>query len=574
VSTEAAAELEKVGEELGAVLRDTELEIGALAGGFEGLARATRLVLEGTAAVVGCAEGTAVQSLPLRVEQLDRSTRDFLQERLTATAGILDTVTGEAALLGRLTRQTQAQRAIARETEMLRVLTNIEVARLGAVGASFEYLAHELSDFSQAVAKSTGELMGHTEERRKTVEETRRTLSREVPRMREEFGSMEEGLGDAVSAVASIVHDLAETPGRFRRCVEEIAAQIAGVVAAIQAHDITRQQIEHVQSAVRAIAAELRETGQDRKGSGEAERRAGLAIWLRIQSYQLRRIRETVEGWTVQIRTCLEGIGRIASSDILALEPAVLAEERSLSLQLEGIERVEEACVAADEKVRASFAGIAGLMHLVNEHLERSRTVRDRLQLLMFNSIVEASHLGTQADGILAISTTIKRIAVDWSRTTSESEKAVAEIAVLVEASGRTLAVFAEGQRLQMKEARSAMREGLQILRGAAACAEAKGLEIQEQTHVVRERIAGIGGSRDRLESCFARLSAALSVLDQVREAIPVAEEAVCDAEAVEQRFAAEYTTETEREVLRAALSGGPLPAVSTGFGGNGVELF
>jgi hypothetical protein len=91
---------------------------------------------------------------------------------------------------------------------------------------------------------------------------------------------------------------------------------------------------------------------------------------------------------------------------------------------------------------------------------------------------------------------------------------------------------------------------------------------------VVRERIAGIGGSRDRLESCFARLSAALSVLDQVREAIPIAEEAVCDAEAVEQRFAAEYTTETEREVLRAALSGGPLPAVPTGFGGNGVELF
>jgi hypothetical protein len=569
----AAAALEKIGDDLAAVLTDAEREIGTLAGGFEELARATNVVLESAAAVVGCAEGEKVISLAPRVEQLEGATRSFLQERLTATGAILETVTGEAALLGQLSRQTQAQRAIAKETEMLRVLTNIEVARLGEVGASFEYLAHELSDFSQAVVKSTGELMGHTQERKKMVEETRRTLARELPRMREQFGQMDAGLRSAVADVGSIVQHLAKAPAQFRRYVEEIAEEIAGVVAAIQGHDITRQQIEHVRDAVHATAAELRERRTEVR-TGNAEERAELALALKVQSYQLRSIRETVAGWTAQIRRCLEGIGRIASSEILELAPAVLAEERSLSTQLSGIEGLEEECLAADTKVRGSFAGTAGLMQLVSEHLERSKAVRERLQLLMFNSIVEASHLGRQADGILAISTTIKRIAAAWSGITSESEKAMDEIAGLVDASGAALAVFEQGRRVEMNEAGGAMREGLEILRGAAACAERKGREIQEQIGAVREKLVRIGGSRDRLEGCFGLLTAALEALEQMRNAMPAAEEAGRDAEAVERRFSAGYTTEMERAVLRAALRGGPLPTASSSFAASSVELF
>jgi hypothetical protein len=42
----------------------------------------------------------------------------------------------------------------------------------------------------------------------------------------------------------------------------------------------------------------------------------------------------------------------------------------------------------------------------------------------------------------------------------------------------------------------------------------------------------------------------------------------------VERRFSASYTTEMEREVLRAALSGRPLPVTEQTFAGNAVELF
>jgi hypothetical protein len=47
-----------------------------------------------------------------------------------------------------------------------------------------------------------------------------------------------------------------------------------------------------------------------------------------------------------------------------------------------------------------------------------------------------------------------------------------------------------------------------------------------------------------------------------------------CDAGAVEQLFSSSYTTELEREVLRAALRGGELPVAQAVLVGNSAELF
>ncbi|MGB6159507.1 MAG: hypothetical protein WBH45_14565 [Acidobacteriaceae bacterium] len=553
---------------LGAVVAESEREVEQLAHDFEGLARETSTILEIAGVIAGCAGDERMGSVLPGVRRLASAAKGFLRERVEATARILETVTAEGALLERLARLTRGQKAIVRETEMLRVLTNIEVARLGEVGAGFQYLAHELDDFAQSVARSTNELTRLTDERRKAIDETRRSLTAEVPRMREEFARVEQSLETAVASVEAALEQLFGTPVRFSGCVEEIASQIAGVVAAIQAHDITRQQIEHVQAALLTIAAELEGEGGPSAGTG-----AGLAI----QSYQLRSVRETVRGWTAQISTCLEAIGHITSSEILELGPVVLAQQRALGGHLARIEKLEEECEADNARVQASFAGISGLMQLVNEHLERSKVVRDRLQLLMFNSIVEASHLGSQADGILEISTTIKRISATWGEITTGSEAATEEIRTLVEQSRSTLEAFSEARKGGLRAARGETMGGLGVLRDAAECADRRGREIQRATLGLQAKIEEVGGPGHRLEVCFQRLDAAVEGIEGARrqgEEEGDAGDVAFDAEEVERRFSADYTTEMERAVLRAALEGGPMPVAQPNFAGNSVELF
>ncbi|HEY1500765.1 MAG TPA: hypothetical protein VGF88_14385 [Acidobacteriaceae bacterium] len=552
-------------DELRTLMRGAETEMETLGRDFEGLASATATILETAGVIVGCAEGERMESVLPQVQRLGAAAKVFIRDRLRASAGILDTVIAEEGLLKRLSDLTRGQKAIVRETEMLRVLTNIEVARLGEVGAGFQYLAHELDDFSQSVARSTHELTSHTEERKKAIGETRRSLGVELPEMRQEFARIEASLDEAMTAVDGTLGEMSQTPARFRASVEEVAREIGGVVAAVQAHDITRQQMEHVHDALEMIAAALER--------GDAEEAGAMRAGLAIQAYQIRNVQGTVDGWLAQIRGCLEGIARIASSELLKIGPVMVNEETALCSQLARVEKLEEDCEAGDAQVQASFAGISGLMQLVSEHLERSKSVRDRLQLLMFNSIVEASHLGTQADGILEISRTIKRISATWGEITAQSEAAAQEIRMLVERSRATLDTFSEGGYRILREARSGTETAVGILGEAARCADSRGHEIETTVRALQARIAEIGGAGDRLEAGFCGLVTALGVIDAARQQLGEEGRPCGAAEELERRFSASYTTEMERAVLRAALQGGPLPAAQS-FAGNSVELF
>ena len=67
-------------------------------------------------------------------------------------------------------------------------------------------------------------------------------------------------------------------------------------------------------------------------------------------------------------------------------------------------------------------------MQTTNAHLERSRQTRDRMQLLNFNSMIEARHLGSQAAAVLEVTRNIGRISTAWSELTRQSGDALEEM--------------------------------------------------------------------------------------------------------------------------------------------------
>jgi hypothetical protein len=107
-------------------------------------------------------------------------------------------------------------------------------------------------------------------------------------------------------------------------------------VSAIQAHDITRQQSEHVEEAFAIISARIRDAENSKNGSVQdfPEAYAGLII----QIYQLKSIKVTVESWTMQIKTCMDGILRVSASEMVGIGPVVLGQERDVASRLAHIE--------------------------------------------------------------------------------------------------------------------------------------------------------------------------------------------------------------------------------------------
>jgi hypothetical protein len=118
----------------------------------------------------------------------------------------------------------------------------------------------------------------------------------------------------------------------------------------------------------------------------------------------------------------------------------------------------------------------------------------------------------------------------------------------------------------------------LEGLRTAAAFAAKQSKEMETIMVKMQSKSAEMSGADNLLEASSDRMAAILTPLELLRHEMEADQPGVgqsYDAEEAEQFFSATYTTEIEREVLRAALRGSSLPVLTQQvFEGNSVELF
>ena len=189
---------------------------------------------------------------------------------------------------------------------------------------------------------------------------------------------MEVDIGKTMQAIHAGLTQLAIVPAQFRACAEQTAQQIAGVVAAIQSHDITRQQTEHVQHALQIIGWRMTGDGtSDDSGYDLSVAYAGLTI----QSSQLKTIQQIVSNWTSQVRSCLGGIQQLSAAQVARIGALVLDQERDLSSQLARIEKLQQESQDYGRTIQDTLGGLSSLLELVNESLGQSQEIRHRLRL-------------------------------------------------------------------------------------------------------------------------------------------------------------------------------------------------
>lgn len=565
--SEFLAVLAETQAELSGLARRSESEIGQVTGVFRSLAGQADTILNKAAAIVDCVEREGAATVLEEVKALCGAVRTSLEQRLAAAATILGALENEEKLLRRLTQVMQRQEAVASQLKALSVLTNVVVAELGSMGHDFHLLACELAAFSKSVAQQTRELSGHTRNSRQTIADSGRELALDLPRPRGDMLRIEEEIADTLRAIDSGLHQLAILPGQFKACAEQTAEQITGVVSAIQAHDITRQQIEHVQQSLQIIAAGI--TG----GVFPPWTYAGL----RVQDCQLRTIQQSVAGWTSQTGRCLRGIQQLSATEVSKIGAVVLHQERELSGQLAHIERLQQESQHYSTSIQQTLAGLSTLLELVNASLQQSQDIRHRLRFLTFNSIVEANRLGRRGVVVSAIASLIKAVSADWNAIADESGAVLSEIMERVEQTRQVMAVFSEEAGHELLAERAGIGAALKEVGSAAAFVSKEAAQMQELTEKMRGDTAGGGHTGGQLESCFGKLAGVLRQVEGLARSLEAQDPQIagrCDAAEVERRFSAFYTTEIERGVMQAALRGTPLPVLGTALAGNGVELF
>jgi hypothetical protein len=194
-----------------------------------------------------------------------------------------------------------------------------------------------------------------------------------------------------------------------------------------------------------------------------------------------------------------------------------------------------------------------------------------------FNSVIEASRLGAQADAICVVADGIAEVSTEWSKIAEQSGSTLREILDLSGRIGDVMATFSETGNEQLNRAQKQTMTGLESLRKASEFAVAQGHQIENAIETMRTKSGRIETISDQLDACFGRIDEVLSDIRSVKNQMEIDHPDVkeqYDAAEIEKRFSASYTTQAERDVLRAAIYGTAYSVAQPCSTGNSVELF
>jgi two-component system chemotaxis sensor kinase CheA len=351
------------------------------------------------------------------------------------------------------------------------------------------------------------------------------------------------------------VEELSRCPAELSACADTVSGRISGVVSAIQSYDITRQQTEHVREALAEIAVTM-------KASGDEVLPGNTTAALRVQLCQLENIHAAMAAWTTRIDECLESIGTVSQARLERVAPMVLVQEELLSGRLRQIEAIERESAIDNSEAAEALSDLSGLVALAGEHAGIARTTRDRLQVLSFNSIIEARNLGSKADVMLEISRNVARIASDWGVMAEKSGEIRAELQQKMNETHGAIDSLKQEREQAAPNACSEIDSALGDLRTAARCSAGYAAEMAPWTAGLHEHIEAARAISRSIRDMTAEIARSTEQVGEFRQSLMDAGcEGECDLAMLEEQYSRAYTTEIERTIMRSALYGQQEPA-------------
>jgi hypothetical protein len=433
----------------------------------------------------------------------------------------------------------QRRGATAQAFRTLCTLTRIETARLGGAAGGFGDLAEAVAPLSEQLRSSAENVSGVAERlggsAQSSLESAEGLRGRQVREMRDLITGVAEALNSFEEKRLKASDASARQGARYRAVCEAID----GTVQSIQFHDITRQQVEHIASA-------LRELG----GAPEARMRPVL----RLQGSQLANASQTFGAAMDRMERDMQAIAASARAMAEAGERLMGGEggERdNFFLRMEerftAILKIAAQCGSAEEEVAARAAGLEANVEEMGESVSEMRGIELQIRRIATNAAISAAHLGSAGDALNVIAEAMHALA---SESSNETEAAAEALAAMGQAAGK---VFGGGGgsgamltelRDRTLELHSSSEASFRRVSESATLGAQLSAEIQAM-------LGGFAAGR-RFD---AAMQEARAQLERIEAEVGSAGEAGAQEEIA--GFAARYTMEREREV-HAGIARGP----------------
>ena len=456
-------------------------------------------------------------------------------------------------------------------------LTRIETSRLGGAGAGFGDLAAEVGPLSESIQTSGEGILEASGRLDRGVQSAMRRAAELRLRQLRELPAMIDGVIDGLRSFEERRARALETSARQAVQYEALCGAVAGVVEAVQFHDITRQQIEHVVQALRHLRPEYRSGSRSPNFPPPA---AGPVLVL--QSSQVCRAAGVFASSVERIERDLESIAaRVletaeASRALLGISAG---DQDSFFLAMEGrltaILNMLGICSAAQGELERTAASLEETVTGMRESVGGIREIEIRIERIALNAMIRATHIGVSGNALEEIAEFMQGLARD---SNARSEDATVALDAMSAAAG----CVSGGAGLSANELIGEMRRTLLELHSSS---ERSFSRVNQIAALGAQLAADIGALRGGFSAgrLFAEVAgSARAELERIAEqAVPGLSEGggvVPDRQM--ESLAKRYTMQAERDVHQSLAGGSEAATPAAAPGGDGewlgenVELF
>ncbi len=435
----------------------------------------------------------------------------------------------------------------------------VDDADFNTMTAVVDDLGHQIVKETEEIAASGGEanagLLAIVARMNETMQELQRSLT-EVQK------SIDEILADVDSMMVQAGHVCVRMEGR----TAQIMPAISRVVSALQYHDISRQQMEHVSHALDDVAARSQNLG-----TMTDEEKDSFNLWvynvISIQVNQLKQIVEAAEKAAAEISEHLTTVADLGEAQVE--DVGMIVEEdgsdghriEHIGVEMESLAKILNQVQAVNRWMIDSMASLSTNVGKMSVQVANIEAISDSINLLALNAIIKVARSGDAGRGLGVLADEIRKLS-DVAK--NEIAKGARCITSILEDSARmkenisadlsrqieTTAAISARTGDSVRELLDADRELMGSLSGISSLSRT----LQDD---ISSLVAGITFHEvinNRMQGIISQLQAMLDEAEEKQLASKTAGGSAADLGL--QELSKRYTMESEREIHASVIAG------------------
>lgn len=413
------SQVTRVATDLEALNRSTEADFLAVGGALTGFLSAATGIQATVQEFAGSLSGEAGdQVCNTLYAVLERS--DALQRRVDAAALCSE---GFRRDVKQLQREFSGLSSIVLSFQVAATFGRVETARLGSGHTDLGHLSEAVQSCAASIQNQVDQALDAAELLERKIELTMGRISdlgaeelRELPAL---VRSAEESL-EAFRARRRLAHDgLSDLRGRF----DAFSERMSVVVTALQGHDITRQQVEHVVDSLKQIGEAAGSCSSDRAAAVDLQRRqlAGASERFALSVRQVQGELDEIAALGREIAAAAKALLGLAENErdsFYSQMEACFARVLSAVVRCEELER--ETAGAEDELQET----IATLQSCVNGIY----VVGQEIRYLAINTTIEAVRIGDSGEPLSVIAGAMQGLRCEATDRADQAQRALGAV--------------------------------------------------------------------------------------------------------------------------------------------------